>query len=639
MYKKYSWLVLILLLAACAPEGIGAGTRPVPTAAVAAIDPYVAVMQAERTAQAAQDEAAYYGLQLTATAEAPIVAITSTAAAWAMEQEFARATEQSRMSTETAAYTSTAMSWTPTPNATMTAVFAMSYSEGTMIANDIQIDNLQVERARATNAMRAVSAYVVGIFVLAVAVIFGITFTKKFAVMAIPQDEFGKPQAMLDVVEGVVVSANRLTNGAGSIRHADLKQLPPITAERQDATTNRDQLVDLSRARLPKRLIEAQSTAFLPEPTGDSPREERAFLLPSWDLINGWDGKGLPYYTANGLETINIDQFPHLSVIGRTGEGKSRRFLRPLVACALAAGHKVIIIGKSADYWPFESHVNARLLKISQITRPEQALRYADILRAIIAEMNRRDEVLTAKHQSTWKHAGHSLTYIVLDELGNALRLMDPDTSRQCRILTEGLVSEGRKAGFNVVLTNQRATGMAGILSQTGKAIFRIEADEEKAHKSLMGASILREGYFLAKFGASKMAGAFEPTDDEITKFLASRPVGRLDDDDWIDVMPIGQDQISEPKDAGLLSEPISEKVPEVSEVSKVSEVERLAESVRAQWFPGMSKSALSRLLGKPYAGSSWTQRVDSIIEFLASTTPSTAQNGAEMPIFEPVGS
>lgn len=624
--KKYIYFAFFAyLLFGCAPATVSVSSYKAPT-----IDPYAAAAQAAQTAQAAQSEAEYYGSQLTATAQAPIVAITSTAAAWAMEQEYAAATQQSRMATETAAYTSTAMSWTATPNATMTAVFAMSYSEATQIANDIQIDNLQVERARTTNTMRAMSGYVVGILVLVVGLMFGITFAKKLAVMAVPQDEFGKPQAMLDVVEGVVVSANRLTNGTGSIRHADLKLLPAITAERQDATTNRDQLVDLSRAKLPKRLIEAQSLNFLPEPTAEETKAEQNFLLPSWDLINGWDGKGLPYYTANGLEVIDIDQYPHLSVIGKTGEGKSRRFIRPLVACALAAGHKVVMIGKSADYWPFEKHPNAKLLKISQVTRPEQALRYADILRAIVAEMNRRDDVLTANHHSTWTHAGHSLTYIVLDELGNALRLMDSDTSRQCRTLTEGLVSEGRKAGFNLVLANQRATGMAGILSQTGKAIFRIEPDEEKAHKSLMGASVLHEGYFLAKFGPPKIAGAFEPTDDEIAKFLASRPVKQLDDDDWIDVDPIGQSQLPARDDAGLLSAPLI--VPndeQVSDVSPVSEVERLAESIRGQWADGMSKSAVSRLLGKPYGGSSWTLRVDEVIKLLSSTTTSTPQNAA----------
>jgi hypothetical protein len=173
--------------------------------------------------------------------------------------------------------------------------------------------------------------------------------------------------------------------------------------------------------------------------------------------------------------------------------------------------------------------------------------------------MNRRDDVLTSIKKSTWEEAGRSLTYIVLDELGNAFRLMDRDTSNQCRIWVEGLVSEGRKFGFNIVISNQRATGMASILSQTGKAIFRVETDEERAHRSLAGASTLHDGYFLAKFGMPKLAGGFEPTDEQIQQFLASRPVDKLDDENsWIDAISTDvpslpdakPDQISAPSQA-----------------------------------------------------------------------------------------
>lgn len=61
------------------------------------------------------------------------------------------------------------------------------------------------------------------------------------------------------------------------------------------------------------------------------------------------------------------------------------------------------------------------------------------------------------------------------------------------------------------------------------------------------------------------------------------------------------------------------------------SEVERLAESIRAEWKPEMSKSAVSRLLGKAYAGSSWTAKVDGIIEHLRSTTtPPTPESNLQ---------
>jgi hypothetical protein len=128
----------------------------------------------------------------------------------------------------------------------------------------------------------------------------------------------------------------------------------------------------------------------------------------------------------------------------------------------------------------------------------------------------------------------------VLDELGNALRLMDRQTSNQCKIWIAGLMSEGRKNGFRMMIANQRATGMAEILSQAGKAVFRIEQDEERHHRSLTGASALADGYYIARLGqAWQVAGAFEPTDEEIQQFLASRPVNKVDDDenDWIDAI------------------------------------------------------------------------------------------------------
>lgn len=50
-------------------------------------------------------------------------------------------------------------------------------------------------------------------------------------------------------------------------------------------------------------------------------------------------------------------------------------------------------------------------------------------------------------------------------------------------------------------------------------------------------------------------------------------------------------------------------------------EISQLAESIRAHWQPVMSKSAVSRLFGKNYAGTSWCRKVDKVIDYLSSTT------------------
>lgn len=577
-------IIIILLLFAAA---VLAGCAPAGSATT--VDAYVMVEQSQRTAEAAADEADFYSGILTATAQAPIVEITQTAAAYTFSQ------------TQVAGgYTATAMSWTATPiptatpNAAATLIMANAQAEATKAANDAQLSDLQVQRAAQTNTVRAMSAYVIGFVVLVAGLLFAVTWAKRFSMIATPIDAAtGKPQPMLNVVDGSWSDIDRATNGQVSLNQSFLKALPAVTAERQDATTARAQMVDMkSRTRISTaavaKLLESQGLKMLPEPTeaGEAVNFSDEFLLPSWDLVNGWDGKrGLPYYTARGLELIDIEQYPHLSVIGMTGMGKSRRFFRPMIACALAAGHKVVIIGKGADYWPFETHPNAKLLKISQITKPEQALRYASILEAIVAEMNRRDDVLTASRKSTWTHAGHARTFIVLDELGNALRLMEKDASNHSRMMVEGLVMEGRKAGFNIMVANQRATGMAAVLSQTGKAIFRVESDEEKAHKSLLGASGLREGYFLAKFGPSKLAGAFEPTDEEIRAFLASRPVDALGDDAWIDGQLVEQDQLAAGDEAAAFLPDQGMHVDEIRQViDLLEEGEKPSAVVRKLW-------------------------------------------------------
>jgi len=52
-----------------------------------------------------------------------------------------------------------------------------------------------------------------------------------------------------------------------------------------------------------------------------------------------------------------------------------------------------------------------------------------------------------------------------------------------------------------------------------------------------------------------------------------------------------------------------------------VDEVTRMANSIRELWRADMSKSEVSRLLGKNYTGTSWVRKVNQVIELLSSTT------------------
>lgn len=70
---------------------------------------------------------------------------------------------------------------------------------------------------------------------------------------------------------------------------------------------------------------------------------------------------------------------------------------------------------------------------------------------------------------------------------------------------------------------------------------------------------------------------------------------------------------------------------------AKQSQIIELAESIRDRWNSGLSKSAVSRLLGKEFAGSSWVATVNAVIDYLAST-PTPAGNGAESGISANLG-
>lgn len=547
--------------------------------------------------------------------------LTGTAQAWSMQQ---------------VAWTVTAQSWTPTPAPTVTPTFTPTISPtptvdvtGTMAVEymNAELRDLQREEKRkeATNTVMAWLPYLVFVLALGLALFVGYIAAKRLAMVPTPIHEgTGKPQPLLNVLDAVVIDPDRMVNGAGVVSGKWVKALPLITAARQDEVTARAQLVDMkSRTKVTSAALnQLLKTQGLDAPkavgqlsAGDEAGVDgRLFPLPAWELVNGWQGEKniLPIgLTATGLGLVNVDQFPHMATIGKTGEGKSRRFFRPLIACALAAGHRVVVVGKTTDYVVFAGHPNMTIVKVAQMTQPEHAGRYVAILKALVEEMNRRDEYLSTVNRSTWAHAGRERTFIVLDELGNAMRLMPTGMAEQARIWVEGLVSEGRKVGFNVAVANQRATGMAGILSQTGKAIFRVERDEEKAHRSLAGASALQEGYFYARFGGAHLTGSFEPSDDEIKRFLDSRPAMPLELD-WVDGHIV--DTFALPPEPAKESLPEPEPMPTADEIGE-DDMRRIVQLLSL----GESTSAVVRQVFGTTGGGKFLRLNDKVKEIKSS--------------------
>lgn len=242
-------LFLLVVLSACAP-------------AVPQQDLYVDAQNARATADSAQDLAEFQERFLTATAEAPIIHITETAAglsqqstvtaeALAYQQQYWTATAQSVQETQTAAMTATAMAWTPTPNATSTAVFAALNAEGTQIANNVKRDNLELERQEISNQFWASVSGLTWAFFALVAVAILAMWMRLRRYKPAQVDGRGNPLPELDVVEGIWSDPDRMPNYVGGTRREDMKALPAVTADRQDAVTQRDQLTDLATRGLP----------------------------------------------------------------------------------------------------------------------------------------------------------------------------------------------------------------------------------------------------------------------------------------------------------------------------------------------------------------------------------------------------
>ena len=303
---------LVLFLIAVLVASCSTGTP------ATAFDPNLSAVQSQLTAEAAQNQAQLYSAMATGTAAAPIIAITQTAAAQqidatstaqalAYQQQAWTITAQSVQSTETAAMTATARAWTPTPNATMTAVFAQSYADATRVANEITLNNLEVERARDSNVAKVVITYG-GAIVLMILIVIGFyQFLRVKAFVPHQVDERGKVIPMINVIDGTAFDIERSANGMIGTTQKFLAQLPKITAERQADVTELAQKVDMfTRARLSASLfkqLENREPLALPEPV--KPLDTN-FLLPSWDLMSAWDSKdGIPYYTARGMEIID----------------------------------------------------------------------------------------------------------------------------------------------------------------------------------------------------------------------------------------------------------------------------------------------------------------------------------------------
>lgn len=225
-------------------------------------DLYLNAQNSRATADAALYQAQLQEANLTVTSQAPVVRITETAAAMVVQQMYWTVTAQSIQETQNAGFTAIARSWTPTPDATQTAVFSALNAQNTQIANDLERDRLEVQRQQDMNDFKGklpVYSFVIIVLVLAIALTF---VSRREQYRPAPVDERGNILPILNVVDGTYTDIDPNPNYRGDLGENLFRQwlrktlelpplLPPITAERQDASKQRDQIMDLAVRGLP----------------------------------------------------------------------------------------------------------------------------------------------------------------------------------------------------------------------------------------------------------------------------------------------------------------------------------------------------------------------------------------------------
>lgn len=553
MKKIFMLIICVGLCSACAPA------TPIISAPV--FDPNLSALQSQQTANAAQDQAQIFAQMATGTAQAPIIAITQTAADFAMQQAYAQATSTAAAQTQVAAYTSTAQSWTPTPNATTTAVFAQSYAEATQIANKAIEDNNRIERQKTNTVFYPV---LLTVFFLAIAYA-AITYSREKRQRPIERDENGKTKPVMDIVTGEYVDLNASPNYSHkdvSIaeqmfvqwmqkKYGFVPMRPQITAERQDSVKEREQVIEVERIRhirLPKALVDAQALKFLPEPEAAYELEPGTHLaLPPWEFINHWNGESRPLgFGSQGLITATAAS-PHLLVSGKTGTGKTGFMLRTQATASLAKGYQVVNLGFSdSGFGVFVGHPNYHTVKL------DQASDLIPCLASVYKELKERKQLIggASIEWDHWTNGNPPRPFVdlLIDELGNIAEdiYASEDSARNGAIKTRELwrwismiANEGRKVGIRFVAALQDPTAKSVDLrfrrNCTLVSFQQGDASQSSAFLGATGAELLQVGHFMTRIESLVVGGGFSPSDDEIKAFLRQHAVAQTPAPAWID--------------------------------------------------------------------------------------------------------
>ena len=261
--KPYIQLNILILVAISLMYGC--------TTPATQFDPNAYAVGQRLTSEVADQNAQYYGMMATETAQAPIIAITQQAAelAFAQTQSSMRLTEIALSFTPTNTPVPT-ITPSPTPNATGTLEAAAVIATTTAIAQRTDRDSI-------TNTIRAIFVYAMMLIAAIVAIMYAYVHLKRLSYVPHKTDENGRILPVTEVVEGVAYDVERAVNGMVVVRKKFVESLPEITAERQDRVTASSQVIDQLRQagvdfQVPPHqdASDGQWRAFCKDPTGNT---------------------------------------------------------------------------------------------------------------------------------------------------------------------------------------------------------------------------------------------------------------------------------------------------------------------------------------------------------------------------------
>jgi hypothetical protein len=299
----------------------------------------------------------------------------------------------------------------------------------------------------------------------------------------------------------------------------------------------------------------------------------------------------------------NWDMVGHIMVVGKTRAGKSTT-LRCIVAQAVKQGFGLVLGDLDGRTFPMMADNPA-------LCRPlvEDVNGFRAALREAVGEIERRKGLYKAAPEypdNLDEYNGLAVEplprlLIVLDEFNSAVA-QDGGANSELANLASIVAWRGLKFGIHLVLAAQDFSKelVGRVRSQMGLVLGHHVDNADVARNIGIAAA--------AKIPAELRGRA-------VTNRWGLIQCYYVDKDALVGLIAGAQ--------ARQMSMAFAEPTSQVETSPELSDEQRLAESIRHKWQPGMSGWQVAALMGKDFAGS-WYAKTKRIMEYLATTTTTT---------------